>query len=264
MAANVEYKFPGHFEIDEEKLRRVYSIIKKRANNIGDDNILFSITRLDNLIYITENIDDIINESNDSISKITKIEIIHNTNKLKMSINFNHRDGSSIEVTGDDRDEVFLLSSELKEYISKEIANIKSWWWMNTRNIFSISIVIIALVMAYRFNSIKHLDDNELKTLLNSTDINAKLNHIINTINLTNSSATGVGILFGVVTLLIIVTFLPFDKITSYFFPKNNFLFGKQIEHIRKRRKTNSNIFWVVIVGGALSLALTLLGPKLL
>ncbi|VEI72921.1 Uncharacterised protein [Serratia fonticola] len=30
MAANVDYDFKNYFEIDEEKLRRIHSIVKKR------------------------------------------------------------------------------------------------------------------------------------------------------------------------------------------------------------------------------------------
>ncbi|HCB2264951.1 hypothetical protein, partial [Citrobacter freundii] len=125
MAANVEFDFPNYFEVDEEKLRRIHSILKNRLPEEHKDSINFIIKRSDNFIYQTESINDIIKEPNDSTSKIDSVKIYHESEDLNVGISLSNKNGASINVLGENRDDVFLLSSELKEYISKEVANIK-------------------------------------------------------------------------------------------------------------------------------------------
>ncbi|WP_407200207.1 hypothetical protein [Citrobacter freundii] len=142
MAANVEFDFPNYFEVDEEKLRRIHSILKNRLPEEHKDSINFIIKRSDNFIYQTESINDIIKEPNDSTSKIDSVKIYHESEDLNVGISLSNKNGASINVLGENRDDVFLLSSELKEYISKEVANIKGMKWLQAKNILFIMVII--------------------------------------------------------------------------------------------------------------------------
>ncbi|HCC5798362.1 TPA: hypothetical protein M5846_004888, partial [Citrobacter freundii] len=149
MAANVEFDFPNYFEVDEEKLRRIHSILKNRLPEEHKDSINFIIKRSDNFIYQTESINDIIKEPNDSTSKIDSVKIYHESEDLNVGISLSNKNGASINVLGENRDDVFLLSSELKEYISKEVANIKGMKWLQAKNILFIMVIIFFGYVTY-------------------------------------------------------------------------------------------------------------------
>lgn len=264
MAANVEHDFNKYFELDEEKLRRIHSIVKKRVNENGSENIKFRVTRLDNLIYSTDKIDEVINEENDSISKITSIEIYHNYLGNSISIAFKNKTGVSIKITGEDRDNVFLLSSELKEYINKEISTYKYFNAATLKTLLLLAALLSFGVIIYKLPISGGIDDNSLKNILENQDVNEKLNFIVEQSRI-KKQITPILLLIPITLVFILIAsaLSPLGKIIDYFFPRNTFMIGKQISSIEKRRKLKSNIFWIVCVGGMLSLALTYLAPKL-
>ncbi|MCO4105747.1 hypothetical protein, partial [Citrobacter freundii] len=55
---------------------------------------------------------------------------------------------------------------------------------------------------------------------------------------------------------------ISFDKIINFIYPVNIFLFGKEKTLIEKKKRNRSNIFWVICVGGALSLAIAFFSTK--
>ncbi|MEQ9941074.1 hypothetical protein ABRP58_03290 [Pectobacterium aroidearum] len=263
MAANVEYDFENYFELDEEKVRRIHSILKERTKLSNEGKIKFQITRIDNFIYTTETIEDVIKETNDSTSKINNLIIHYNTDELIVIIQFNDKSGASINVTGDDRDNVFLLSSELRDYIKKEVANHIKWLDVATKKIMIISMVMFLIYVTYLFSTIAQYSSEQIQEIINNGSESEKLNFLINKDYVGSSFIAKFTFVMATMIFVFILQLVPMGKISNYFFPKNTFLFGKQIQLITKRKKTNSNIFWVVIVGGLISLILAFIGPKL-
>lgn len=265
MAANVEYNFKNHFEIDEEKIRRIHSIIKARVPSETVSEIGFTVTRADNLIYLTFEINDVINEANDSISKITSLEINSKDELLNLSVIFNDKSGASLKVTGEDRDNVFLLSSELKEYISKEVTTLKKWGVLEPRTMMSIMLLSMMVFICYQLTTeAAKISEESIKPLLTSTDVNEKLNFLIESkYNSSGMSSTTILPMFLLLGFFITITTLPITKLIDFIYPRNIFMLGKQTSIIEKKRKLKSNIFWVIIVGGALSLTLTFFTSKI-
>lgn len=263
MAAHVEHDFQNHFELNEEKLRRIHSILKKRITDNNQEIIKFIVTRDDNLIYPTNNIDDIINEPNDSASKINEIDIHYTSDNLELEIGFSNKYGSTLKISGEDRDNVFLLYSELKDYIAKEVSNLRNLSWLRSKFFLPFFMLTFMLYMAYLFWGIKQTPSETVNQLISTTNLNEKINYLILKANERDSLTPPLMPLFAFMGIAIITPLLPITKCLNYLRPVNTFLFGKEIQVVENRRKTTSNIFWVVIVGGILGLALAYIAPKL-
>ncbi|WBU47603.1 hypothetical protein PF050_13975 [Kosakonia pseudosacchari] len=262
MAAIVEYDFPNYFEMDEEKIRRIHSILKKRIPDENHSDILFIVKKSDNFIFHTKNINDVINDNNDSTSKITSIEINYRSTSVDINVSLTKIYGASINISGADRDEVFLLSSELKEYISKEVANIRRFRWLKSSTILSLFMLIFLSYILYVFSTFKTVDSDALNTVLESTNTNDKLNFLIQKNKELPSSTTMLTPMFSLLCLMLLSQIIPFEKIINYLYPRNIFLFGKEIAIIEKKKRNRSNLFWVVGVGGVISLVVAYISVK--
>ncbi|NWB42463.1 hypothetical protein HX815_19285 [Pseudomonas sp. E6002] len=249
MSAKVLKKFDRRFELNEESIRRIYSDIKKRVPEENHKEIIFEIFREDSLIYRTSEIDRIMSEDNDSTRKIKSIKIEYTDNNLKLEISFDSENGTQFSVSGEDRDAVYLLSSELKEYIQKEVANIPTPS-APVHKIFVFSFTIIALILlAYLLTKINNTENTEiLKSILESNDTNEKINYLINSRDSKQNVSKPLFIMFVLPILLSLQLLIPFRKIFYFLYPGNIFLFGKQISIIANRRSTSKNIFWGGIV----------------
>jgi hypothetical protein len=122
MSAKVSKKFDKKFELNEESIRRIHSDIRKRVPEDKHKEIIFEIFREDSLVYQTSEIDRVLSENNDSTQKIKSIKIGYLDESLNIELIFDSVDGAKLTVVGEDRDTVYLISSELKEYIQKEVA----------------------------------------------------------------------------------------------------------------------------------------------
>jgi len=262
MAAHAYHAFTKGFELDEERLRKIYSLIKVRITSEielkNTDVIQFKVIREDSLIFGTDSIEIVLSEDNDSTQKISEINIDYKDPSFDVSVAFSSKNGCMFNIAGSDRDKVFLLKSDLKEYIGKEVANLKNFSLFN-RNItpifFGFIIIIFSfLVMRDNYNVSTAVIKSQA---LSSNDLSLKLNYIIENINKMNvnsySYIAPVMIIFSLFTFGIV---FPWKKIYSFFFPRNIFLIGKQISIIKNKRKLNANIFWCVIVALVVGLLL--------
>lgn len=258
MAANVEYEFNNYFELDEEKLRRIHAIIKKRVNEKDQSDIEFLVKRIDNLVFTTKNIDDIIGETNDSTSKVQSIYIIFRNDTQDLEVELSHKNGASLSLSGEDRDNVFLLSSELKEYISKEVANKKKLFWLQPSFLLPLTMIICLAYCMYIFSSMYMQTAVGLEQALSTSNTNEKVNFLILKQS-KNSESSKLLPALALMMFLFALQLLPTSKILNMVFPKNTFLFGKEIQTIERKKKLGSNIFWGVLVTGALSIAIAYL-----
>lgn len=250
MSAKVSKKFSKKFELSEEGIRRIHSDIRKRVPEDKQKDIIFEIFREDSLVYRTSEIDRVLSENNDSTQKIKSIKIEYLDESLSIELIFDAEDGSKLTVIGEERDTVYLISSELKEYIQKEVSFLSGGSWLN-RPAIAAGMLLMFAALAYFFTkSISPQETQEqLTAALNTSDANEKLNYIIN--NVTNKQIqegrANYVMLAPVLLLAIILT--PIGAVLQYFFPSNIFLIGKQISIITNRRGVVRNIFWCVIVG---------------
>lgn len=277
IGAHVKHNFEKGFLLDEEKLRKIHDIISKR---IVDNNIEYSVYQVDSYSFKSKKIEDVINYENSKLSKISRLEIglEKKFTDLDLSLYFDGSEelGARLHIEGKNRDNVFLLSSELKEYISNEVCTQRI-----TKNILSklsfyfaigFGILFFVLIFLGNRNTNASISRDIIDTVLKSNDTNEKINLLIQknfednlkTKN-TNSNTIYVGWLSWLLYMVFLVYYDKLGKAMSYFFPANLFLFGKEIERYNKLLDTRSKIVWSIgialfisIVGGLIVWQMTL------
>lgn len=255
MSAKVSKRFDNRFELNEENIRRIHSDIRKRTPPENHKDIIFEVFREDSLVFRTSEIDRVLSESNDSTQKIKELKIEYADNSLNILLKFSASDGAELTITGEDRDNVYLISSELKEYIQKEVCHLKSGNHSEKLGaILFFSLMIVALNFLSGVSG-KPVDSAELSKILASNDSADKLNYLINIASEKNQSEQKIKYLTFAPFVLMLFIFVPSKKIFNYFFPGNIFLIGKQITVIANRRGNARNIFW----GGLVALAIAFL-----
>lgn len=155
MGGYVREKYQGYI-LTDENFQILISIINKFFQEKTNDHIIeFTIYRIDSYYYVTENMDDILNEENNKIKKIIALKVCVKEkidfleNPLKVDIDFsdpfainspiNRKRTSDIylSIEGKNRDNVYLLGEELKKHIDNEIVSIsKIRKLLKTKNSF--------------------------------------------------------------------------------------------------------------------------------
>ena len=171
-----------------------------------------------------------------------------------MSLNFDE-DKVNLVINGENRDDVFLLFSELKEYLSNEICIIKwthrnlseFYWYLPLIMIFLCMVLVIYIVQS------SNVSDESLNNILQSSDINEKINYLIQTKSEDFSPYVEIILVLLPLSLFSMIFRKNIDKFISYFFPYNLFLFGKEIDRYKKRLDVRSKLFWIIFIGLILS-----------
>ncbi len=251
MSAKVNNKFPKGFEISEESIRRIYADIKKRVPIENHHDIIFEVFREDSLVYRTAEVDRVLTEDNDSTRKIKSLRFLYVDNSLNIILAFDAEKGVEMTVEGEDRDTVYLISSELREYIEKEVAFIYNINKLTVPKLIPFYFVVVMVIVMFVLKSTMPEQPN-VETLLNSSDLNEKLNYLISFASKAKvmDRTYYVPILIPILFMLCIL--FPIEKLMRYFIPSNIFLIGKQITIVRNRRETTKNFFW----GGLVALVI--------
>ena len=114
MAAYVEHRFKRGFLLDEEKLRKLVNLITQRLGK-SEPPIPYKLRvfRADPYSYETSNVEDIVNEDHADWRRITRLQIEASRQKdFEFELTFSD-EGTSLNLDGDDRDQVYLLLSDL-------------------------------------------------------------------------------------------------------------------------------------------------------
>lgn len=254
MSAKVNNKFRKGFEISEESIRRIYADLKKRVPAENHADIIFEVFREDSLVYRTAEVDRVLTEDNDSTRKIKSLRFLYVDNSLNIILAFDAEKGVEMTVEGEDRVTVYLISSELREYIDKEVAFIYDFDKLISPKMIPFYFIVIMTAFIFILQRAVPEQTN-VEALLNSNDLNEKLNYLISATPKTKNidRTTYIPILIPMLVMLCIL--LPAEKLIGYFIPSNIFLIGKQITIIRNRRGTTKNIFWSGLVALVIALA---------
>lgn len=168
-------------------------------------------------------------------------------------------EGVNLEIEGDNRDLVYLLSSDLKQYISSEVAIMndvskKGLIWIT--NIFLL-LLFISPSYAYHLWAVRRgYYKTSVDMTLKSQDVQEKLNFLIErTTNILPPVFIGLLLMtFAIAVIFIVNERGGVRKLVDYFFPMHAFLFGKEMVQYNRRMNLKKNIFWVIIVGSVISL----------
>ncbi len=256
MGAYVDHSFPRGFILDEERVRRIKdtleSRLSKRPNPISPT---YKVYRGDGYSYTTQLIDDVTREDNEDWRRITRLDVTADEkDKLELKLTFGAK-GVDLNIIGDDRDEVYLLFSDLRDYIQNEVAVVRAVPEGFGALVTVIAITLLVLIflgpLAYQSRG---RSPEEYKSLLRSADTIPKLNFLIESARRQDLGRMGFFGILGMLAVLVLMITHSFQRIGEYFFPSNQFIFGKQKQAFDRRQRFRSNLFWVGIVGLAVSL----------
>jgi hypothetical protein len=256
LGAFVDNEFTKGYILDEERLRKINEILITRGSQIHNEcQPMYKIYKADSFSYTTENLEKILQENNADWEKIERITIFMKYNDdFLLNLDFGD-ENIKLHIEGKERDIVFLIFSEIKQYIGNEVAVIKPLITKKMKPFIPLffSLIIVIFLMFSMFNNDTFTTKTSISkdNALGSQDINLKINYLIET-QTDPSSAKSlpyllIGMLFAMFIPVIGVDFLL--KPIRYLFPNHIFLIGKEIEKHKKRISLRQNLLWVVIIG---------------
>lgn len=245
MSAYVNDELKKGFILDEGKLRKINEIIKKRIEKYPDAKIIFKIFRSDSFTFNTYIIDDIFKEDNDRSCSIIKISISVNINNLQLDLEFDKEDHTTIHIEGTDRDEVYLLHTNLIEYMKHEVN--KFIRPPSERIIFNIipTLFLLFYISYTVFSPYINVPPKASEALLNSSDINEKLNYLIRYYAYIKKNSFSIK---EIIIIIISISLFFIESIWNFLFKSNLFLIGKEIENYNKWRNIRGFIFGGIIL----------------
>lgn len=245
MGAYVEEKFKGGFLLDEGKLRKIVDLIEHRN---GDESIVFKVFRGDSYSYETQSLEDVINEDNDDWRSITKLQIsLAEEHPLEFHLTFSD-EGLSIFITGENRDSVFLIYSDLREYFNNDVLK-KPPMSEKTGGLVAMILMLssMAIVFFFSFSDQMNKDPSVVRAVLDSNDLHEKINYLISDREEKNGEFPYLYILVILAAPVILMTGAV-QGIWNFIFPSNQFLFGDRKKKYEARMALISKIFWGVVV----------------
>ncbi len=276
MGASVSHEFDKGFYLDEERLRKINSIISERLKQVDNDfSPTFQLHRQDNYTYSTNDINDIIEEENSDYKKITTLNIKFEERldeqdvPLKISLKFD-KSSCFFEMEGDDRDYIYLFYSDLREYISNEVCKIRRIFRKTVKNILLyISLIGMISITILMMLSLQQKDELSITTeiALESKEIMTKIDHLIE-LSSQNSSLREtnpyIGVmLFSVILILLATISSGIVSIIYKLRPNSIFLFGKEIGREETRKKWRERLIWGIGLAFFLGLLVEFLGKRL-
>jgi len=261
LGAFVDSEFTKGYILDEERIRKLNEILVTRGAQIhADCKPTFKIYKADTFSYTTDDLQKILNENNADWERIERLTVfMKQDDDFYLILDFGS-ETTKLHIEGKDRDIVFLIFSELKQYIANEITIINPFIGRPSKtSAQAISSIILILVFAiYMFSSdiFKNTSTISKVAALSAQDLQTKLNFLIERQNDSSSLRTFPFAMTGAMLLLLlpIIGLDFFLRPIRYLYPSRVFLIGKEIEKHSKRLVLRQNLLWVVIVGSAIGI----------
>jgi len=268
----VEHSFRGGFLLDETRLRKLKDIVESRETRVSASKILYRVSRGDSYSYETESVDDVVNEDNEDWRRITRLGLKISRpepedakkgdkpedakkDNLSFLLSFSDKEGCELRIAADNRDRVFLLFSDLRDYIQNEVTITRTIDKDTSRFLgMIISLLLLVITMLGLVYFTTHFEPELVKQVLKSPDISTKLNFLIEERVRTPTVKVMTFIGLGFI-LSFSAVFGSATAVVRFIFPGNEFLFGKRKERFEKRQRLTSNLLWVVGVGLVVSIA---------
>lgn len=253
MGAFVEKNFSKGFVLDETRLRKIKDTIENRLSQCNPPReILYKVTRGDAYSYETNSIEHVISEDNEDWRAITRLEIFcADVEGFDFKLWFSSS-GVNMLISGNDRDFVFLLFSDLRAYIKNEV--LVGFGFSRSAELTFVSILMLLAVFYVYYDLSSPLQIVALEKALASSSEIEKLNYIIELTRRKQSTLIPLGFLLFVMALMVFSVGGVWRKIMTIVFPQNVFLFGSAKERSERRKAVLEKVVWVVVVGLIVSL----------
>ena len=191
MGAFVSHEFTKGFLLNEERIRKINNILHERLKTFNEEEKPeYKIYREDSFVYETINLNDIISEDNAGWQKILRITVSAEcSDKLSLELDFDC-DGTTLRIEGTDRDNVYLLFSDLREYLENEVNTVRHY--PLARRLFTTFFLLITMILisafAFDLYTTPRLDRNDVEKILEMEDVHEKLNFLIENHDLLRNS----------------------------------------------------------------------------
>jgi hypothetical protein len=255
LSAYVDHDFKKGFVLDEARVRKLHELISTRFAKLNEPpSLTLKVYRGDSYVYETSSVDDVLKEDNDDWRAITRLEFIAETEDVIFFILRFSSSGTSLHIVGDDRDAVFLIFSDIREYLQTSVLS-GTPVSRDTIRLVTIAIMFVAMVgfLWSLISSVKP-DTSGAAEVLSSNNITEKVNYLIKQ----QTSRHFPTISLGWLALMMLSTIGSisgiFESVWHTLFPSNLFLFGQRKEAHDKRRSLLSKVFWGVFVALGVSI----------
>lgn len=256
----VNYSFQNGFILGEEQLQTLSSKIKDRYPK---EELIYKITKSDSYVFQTVDINEIFKEENSNGNFIKKLDMImDNGDIINFNLCFEKGEDTSLKITGDNRDKIYLLYNEIKTYVEKEVTTVKTFLKYDILKgiCYIVSILSLLGCMLLMMSSLFHNRVEKAKEVLDSSDLAIKLNYLIE--QQVSASNDVEEYMYTFIPIAVIAMFLIVIPILlKFLWGKNGvlritdyFLFGKQKNIYDKKVKVKNNIIWTVGVGLVISI----------
>lgn len=254
--AILKNKFARGFILNQENVIKLKDIVAQRVNTKLEDYILIAkIYREDSLVYTTFDIDDIFKEENSKRNRIIGIELSVDHSEFEMHLVFEKDDGCYLEIESNDKDLAYLTFSDTKDYLNSEVLKQSP---INTSIVydkfFSLIAMLLSMISGLVIASItkKKPQQDVIQRLIEATDINEKINYILNYQINTRPTDILMSLFLGMGSSLITIFLLYI--IIRKLFPHNIFYFGKEMFRYDKIQDLKSKIYWIIVAGLLISI----------
>lgn len=257
MNAHLETSFKHGFFLTEESLIKLDDIVRKRLHAADPESKMqFKVFRADGMLVEFDNARGVVSEENSSRNAIKRLDILSSAKEYKLSLKFDVKENTTLEIEANDRDLAYLLVSDIKDYLQSEVLKFRAFTFdavMNSKNIFPLAMLPL---MFFSFSSIKDAPKPEIvAALIASGDASAKLNFLIE-----SRSSQDAGPLkwymAGMFALLVILYFM--GRLLDRAYPRNFFYWGKQAQAYDRLIGLRDKIVWGIVIAFVIGIASTL------
>lgn len=258
MNAHLETTFKRGFLLTEESLIKLDDIARRRLHAADPDSkVKLKVFRADGMLVEFDSASGVAAEENSSRNAIKRVEIFSSTDAYKLSLTFDAKENTSLEIEANDRDLAYLLASDIKDYVHSEVLKFRSFTFdsaMNSKNIFP----FLMLPMMYvGFSAIKEAPKADvIAALVASNDVHAKLNLLIES-RASQDAGPMKWYMAGMFALLICLFFL--GSLLDRGYPRNIFYWGKQAQVYDRLLGLREKIVWGIIIATVISIASTVM-----
>gem|GEM_PF-3052654 len=248
MGAFLEADYAKGFFLSEENLIKIDDVIRTRVREVlVDPPIIYKIYRKDNFFVDYNSVADVLREENSNRNLIQTLVIRIDTEEVNLTVTFNKKEDSQLFLEADDRDLVFLLGSDLKEYLKSEVF---VTWRLGLNEPHYLAMAGMVMVLAgfvlatpaitslFKSNAGNTARDLALK----SNNLGDKLNYLIdNRFPLgPKLELTWIYILIPIAAVLVVSILVHSKSMTNVFY------WGKEVPRYNRARSLRDKIFWGV------------------
>ena len=244
MAAIVTHTFERAFRLDEERLRRIDSIVRDGLKQIDPTwEHSFRVGRADALAYETAQVEDIVAEKNFESERLVRISVKADKESRSLRLDFDAREGCRLEIDGDDRNWVYVVSSTLRQFLESDVCVGFRRRLSDSRAVPLVFMLGTLVIMAS--TAFFATNRQARQEALESSEISDKLDYLIaQRTHLDDILPAALAIL----GLTFAVFIFGFDWIVKRLFPGNLFLFGRENDRYKRLIDIRSKVVWGVLI----------------